>query len=135
MTIAIKPHILFLRRIFLRLGSSANVLSQPKYFRDGVIYSLQRKGRVLLADDMGLGKTIQALAIASAYKSDWPLLIVCPSSVRFAWRSAVVRWLPSVPEEEVAVITSGRDELDGNVIIISYDLLSRKQDELVRYFF
>jgi SWI/SNF-related matrix-associated actin-dependent regulator 1 of chromatin subfamily A len=27
--------------------------------REGVLYALQRGGRVLLADDMGLGKTIQ----------------------------------------------------------------------------
>jgi SNF2 family DNA or RNA helicase len=27
--------------------------------REGVMYALQRDGRVLLADDMGLGKTIQ----------------------------------------------------------------------------
>jgi SWI/SNF-related matrix-associated actin-dependent regulator 1 of chromatin subfamily A len=27
--------------------------------RDGVLFALQRKGRILLADDMGLGKTIQ----------------------------------------------------------------------------
>ena len=76
--------------------------------RDGVRYALNRNGRILLADDMGLGKTIQALGIASAYKSKWPLLIVSPSSMRFAWRSAVVRWLPSVPEEDVVVITSGK---------------------------
>ena len=76
--------------------------------RDGVRYALSRRGRILLADDMGLGKTIQSLGIASAYKSKWPLLIVCPSSMRFAWRAAVVRWLPSVPEEDVNVITSGK---------------------------
>ena len=64
------------------------------FFRDGVVYALQRRGRILLADDMGLGKTIQALAVASAYQKDWPLLIVCPSSVRFSWRSAIFRWLP-----------------------------------------
>ena len=75
--------------------------------RDGVRYALKRGGRILLADDMGLGKTIQSLGIASAYKSKWPLLIVCPSSMRFAWRSAVIRWIPSVPEEDVSVITSG----------------------------
>jgi SWI/SNF-related matrix-associated actin-dependent regulator 1 of chromatin subfamily A len=78
------------------------------FFRDGVVYALQRRGRILLADDMGLGKTIQALAVASAYQKDWPLLIVCPSSVRFSWRSAIFRWLPSVPEEDVIVITSGK---------------------------
>lgn len=102
--------------------------------RDGVLYALQRRGRILLADDMGLGKTIQALAIASAYAENWPLLIICPSSVRFAWRSAVIRWLPSVPEEDVMVVTSGKDDLETGsprIIIISYDLLNRKQEELV----
>ena len=44
--------------------------------------SVLRGGRVLIADDMGLGKTIQALGIACYYKENWPLLIVCPSSVR-----------------------------------------------------
>ena len=87
-----------------------SAVSKPSidFFRDGVVYALQRRGRILLADDMGLGKTIQALAIASAYQKDWPLLIVCPSSVRFSWRSAIFRWLPSVPEEDVIVITSGK---------------------------
>ena len=60
-----------------------------------------------------LGKTLQALAIASYYRSQWPLLVVCPSSVRFAWRSAIVRWLPSVPEEDITVVTSGKDTLEG----------------------
>lgn len=42
-------------------------------------------GRALLADDMGLGKTLQALAVMSHYRSNWPLLIICPSSVRMTW--------------------------------------------------
>ena len=41
---------------------------------------------MLIADDMGLGKTLQALGVASYYRSEWPLLIIAPSSVRFAWR-------------------------------------------------
>ena len=36
--------------------------------REGVIYALQRKGRVFLADDMGLGKTIQSLGIGKRNK-------------------------------------------------------------------
>ena len=66
------------------------------------------KGRVIIADDMGLGKTVQALAVASAYKPKWPLVIVCPSSVRFTWKEAVLRWLsPAVSEDNVVVFTSG----------------------------
>ncbi len=48
-------------------------------------YAIKRDGRVLIADDMGLGKTLQAIAVMSYYRSDWPLLVVCPSSVRFTW--------------------------------------------------
>lgn len=71
------------------------------------------------------------MAIASVYRIEWPLLIVCPSSVRFTWRSAVIRWMPSIPEEDILVITSGKDSLEGQVIIISYDLLARKQEEII----
>jgi len=41
---------------------------------------------VLIADEMGLGKSVQALSIALYYRSEWPLLIVCPAAVRPAWR-------------------------------------------------
>lgn len=34
---------------------------------------------------MGLGKTVQAICIAAYYRSEWPLLVVAPSSVRFTW--------------------------------------------------
>ena len=71
--------------------------------REGVRYGLDRGGNILLADDMGLGKTLQSLAIASAYTKKWPLLIVCPSSMRFSWKAALIRWLPSLPEEDIQV--------------------------------
>lgn len=37
----------------------------------------------MIADDMGLGKTLQALAIASYYKTDWPLLIITTTSMKY----------------------------------------------------
>ncbi|KJH44692.1 helicase protein [Dictyocaulus viviparus] len=52
----------------------------------GVTFGIERGGRILLADEMGLGKSVQALALARYYKSEWPLLIICPSSVKTAWR-------------------------------------------------
>lgn len=51
--------------------------------KEGVIFGIQKQGRVLIADDMGLGKTIQALGIAHYYRKEWPLLIVAPSSMRY----------------------------------------------------
>ena len=52
-------------------------------------FSVVRDGRVLIADDMGLGKTLQAIAVMSHYRSDWPLLVVCPSSVRLTWAEVI----------------------------------------------
>lgn len=48
-------------------------------------FAVFKQGRLLLADDMGLGKTVQAICIAAYYRSEWPLLVVAPSSVRFTW--------------------------------------------------
>lgn len=39
-------------------------------------------GRLLLADEMGLGKSITSLAIMCHYMNEWPLLILCPASLR-----------------------------------------------------
>ena len=52
-------------------------------------FSVVRDGRVLIADDMGLGKTLQAIAVMSHYRSDWPLLVICPSSVRLTWAEVI----------------------------------------------
>eukprot|EP00198_Chlamydomonas_reinhardtii_P008402 XP_001697739.1 SNF2 superfamily protein [Chlamydomonas reinhardtii] len=65
------------------------------YQREGVLAGVRFGGRVLYADEMGLGKTVQqALTLMSCYTEDWPLLIICPTSLRFAWVAAVQQWLP-----------------------------------------
>ncbi|XP_018011720.1 SWI/SNF-related matrix-associated actin-dependent regulator of chromatin subfamily A-like protein 1 isoform X2 [Hyalella azteca] len=97
------------------------------YQLDGVRFGLRRGGRVLIADDMGLGKTIQALGIAACYRRDWPLLIVTPSSVRYAWQDALMRWMSSF---SCCVINTSQDPLSGfDVIITTYELLSRRAKE------
>jgi len=101
------------------------------YQREGVEFGLRHGGRVLLADEMGLGKTAQALIIASQYPEDWPLLVVCPSSLRGVWREEATRWLPperlAEPEVEIQVIRKGSDTLrqEAKIVIASYDLVSK----------
>ena len=60
-------------------------------------YSVVRGGRVLIADDMGLGKTLQAIAVMSHYQCDWPLLVICPSSVRLTWAEVISHVLMPQP--------------------------------------
>lgn len=76
-----------------------------EYQRHAVAFALSHGPATLLADEMGLGKSLQALAIASACRESWPLLIVCPSSARSMWHELVEQWLPAVPCSRVCVLT------------------------------
>ncbi|CAH2305162.1 SWI SNF-related matrix-associated actin-dependent regulator of chromatin subfamily A 1 [Pelobates cultripes] len=94
--------------------------------REGVNFAISREGRLLLADDMGLGKTIQAICIAAYYRSDWPLLVVAPSSVRYTWAEAFHRWLPSVSPDSISVIVTSQDSnINSLIYIVSFDLLGK----------
>jgi len=64
--------------------TNVNAMSQRlfPFQKEGVKRGLERKGRILIADDMGLGKTVQAITIASFYCHEWPLLVICPSSLK-----------------------------------------------------
>ncbi|CAG8523631.1 4128_t:CDS:10, partial [Ambispora gerdemannii] len=91
--------------------------------KEGVIEALTKGGRVLIGDEMGLGKTIQALTICSYYR-EWPVLVICPSSLRLTWSNEIQRWL-QIPEEEIQVIFRGADKLQSPMAkfaIVSYDL-------------
>ncbi|XP_011819954.1 PREDICTED: SWI/SNF-related matrix-associated actin-dependent regulator of chromatin subfamily A-like protein 1 [Mandrillus leucophaeus] len=99
--------------------------------RAGVNFAIAKGGRLLLADDMGLGKTIQAICIAAFYRKEWPLLVVVPSSVRFTWEQAFLRWLPSLSPDCINVVVTGKDRLTAGLInIVSFDLLSKLEKQL-----
>jgi hypothetical protein len=55
--------------------------------------------------------------------------------MRFAWKDAAARWLGwMMSEDDVTVITSGKDYLcNGKMLVISYDLLSRKEGNNYNY--
>ena len=80
-------------------------------------------GRFLLGDEMGVGKTIQALSLACVYKRDWPLLIICPKSLKLTWKEEIKKWLPFLTNE-IHLIDTGRCtvNVDKLIHITSYEI-------------
>ncbi len=64
------------------------------YQKEGIIRIVEA-GRVLLADDMGLGKTIQAIAaieLFHKYLDVNKVLIICPTSLKYQWKSEIQKF-------------------------------------------
>lgn len=104
--------------------------------RTGVEQAIRQGGRLLLADEMGLGKTVQAIAVAWALRHEWPVLVVCPSSLRDAWRR---EWMDHVGAQvsvplDITIIQSAADAerplLEVN--IVSYELVNRLREAELR---
>lgn len=81
---------------------------------------------------MGLGKTIQAIAAAYIYRSEWPVLVICPSSVRLHWQEQILHWLDRevVEPAEIVCITSGTPlkSTEGlKFLIVSYSMMKSTQ--------
>jgi SWI/SNF-related matrix-associated actin-dependent regulator 1 of chromatin subfamily A len=105
---------------------------------EGVLELLSRNGRGILADEMGLGKTAQAIALAACYPaSDWPLLVMCPSSLRATWQRELAAWLPP-GFAAVTVVQTNKDAAalalpaSGRAaVIVSYDMVGALPAALV----
>jgi len=82
---------------------------------------------------MGVGKTIQALVIMYFFKQDWPLLVICPASLKYTWKDEVVKWLPDFGERDVHIIEFGKEKFNPNcsVFIMSYDLATKRSEDLM----
>ena len=62
------------------------IKSLYRFQKQGIIFGIKKFSRLLIADEMGVGKTVQAIGLSSLYKKEWPVLVICPSSLKFAWR-------------------------------------------------
>lgn len=81
---------------------------------------------------MGVGKTVQAIAIQFLYRKDWPLLILCPSSLKYIWRDEILKWVHCLKFHDIQLFDSGKDVFNPKcrIFIISYDLATRRYQEL-----
>lgn len=71
---------------------------------------------------------VQAIACAAAYESEWPLLIICPSSARYHWEHELLKWLDeeSVTKKQIMVVCKSKQDLNRGVtkvVIMSYELV------------
>ena len=67
------------------------------YQKEGVLFAA-RAGRCLIADEMGLGKTVQAIAAARLFGQEFGVqrvLVVCPTSLKYQWKSEIERFSDS----------------------------------------
>ncbi|CAM9140849.1 unnamed protein product, partial [Laminaria digitata] len=106
----------------------------------GVEFVLKKEGRAMIADEMGLGKTIQAIACAAAYESEWPLLVICPSSARYHWEHELLKWLDeeSITKKQIMVVCKSKQDLNRGVtkvVIMSYELVNRMKQVLDQFGF
>lgn len=98
-------------------------LKLRKYQIEGVNHCEYHNGRALIADEMGLGKTVQALAWLQYRKDLKKILIVCPSSLKDNWEEEISIWLTRKLSVQ---IVDGQTpyEIDSDIVIINYDILS-----------
>lgn len=92
-------------------------------------------GRLLLADEMGLGKSITSLAIMCHYIQEWPLLILCPASLKHIWPNEIEKFIPGLSVNSVYVV-QGFDDVDFyqheqtrksiKIVVASYSILQTR---------
>ena len=106
-----------------------------EFQKEGIKFGLQRKGRILLADEMGVGKTVQAIGIALLYKEEWPVLIICPSSLKFVWRDEILKWIPDINDDKIniQIFKTSKDifKCGVKIYIMSYDLTVKLEEKIV----
>ena len=66
---------------------------------------------------------------ARRYEADWPVLIVCPASLRYTWAHEIEKWLPTLAPSEVSV-AKGRGDREAvarrgvRFVIVTYSLFT-----------
>lgn len=97
----------------------------------GVEYIIRNK-KVLLGDEMGLGKTAQAIS-SLYYLKAFPVLIVCPNSLKYNWAKEWDLWTEGVEK----VILNSEDKFDicknKQVIICNYNTIIKYKKEFETY--
>ena len=104
------------------------------YQKEGVVWMNKRimmNSGFILADEMGLGKTVQILAlIASMNLDEEKVLIICPTSLIYNWKTEVKKFLPESSMQLYHGIDRGGVRVDSNIVISTYGTLLSDAMEL-----
>lgn len=106
----------------------------PRHYQaEGIAYMLNH-GNCINGDDCGLGKTGQAICTCEILGC-FPVLVICPASVKYNWKKEWARWNPdrTVGVVDPKVMKRKRntepDPWGCDVTVINYDLLSGQKNE------
>jgi len=92
----------------------------------GIKYAVENKN-VIIGDEPGLGKTCQSIA-AIHKQNAYPVLVVCPASLKDNWEREWNTWLP----RKTTKVQHSSDGLDlrARVCIINYDIIWKYRKKL-----
>ena len=121
-----------------RITPANNLRELETYEGDEVLFPHQRAGvaflatakRALLADEPGLGKTAQAIRALKELNDKgeevFPILIVCPNTLKNNWAREFARWWPDVSTQVIkgsAVQRKKQFEQPAQIFIINWESL------------
>lgn len=96
---------------------------------EAVQFMIQNKGRVIVGDCPGLGKSLSSIGYLE-HLDRWPILIVCPSSVKGHWKAEFEEYTG-----RKAVIVEGELPYEGDLThsaaVINYDILAAQMPWLL----
>lgn len=92
----------------------------------GIEFLHKTHGRCINADDPGLGKTRQAIEYVKE-ASGFPLVVVCPASVKGTWLAEIRKWAGDLPCHTMAGKSPEEIHPETKVLITSYNLLSSRR--------
>ncbi|KAJ8643977.1 hypothetical protein MRB53_005725 [Persea americana] len=77
-----------------------------------------------------------AIAIASCFMDENPILVVCPAILRFSWAEELERWLPFCSPTDIHLVFGHQNNLkyltrSPKVVVISYTMLHRLRKSML----
>eukprot|EP00736_Rhodelphis_marinus_P006568 Rmarinus@m.13974 len=100
--------------------------------KEGVQFAISRAGRCVIGDEMGLGKTLQAIAVACAFREEWPVLVICLSVLKLSWAQSFEKHVPGLSPMDISVVKVVKHaNVKAKVVIVSYHMMPQLRDRLM----